>query len=57
MKILKRIADQKGYKDEIELLRDYGFVPSVLMAKYKKIEFIPMIWKHFKKKFSIKRSR
>lgn len=46
--VLDLIAKNNGYKDKNELLRDYSFIPTVIMPSHKKIEIIPLFWKHIK---------
>lgn len=42
----KRYSDDNGYNNKMELLRDYSFIPTVMMPRHKKIEIIPLLWKH-----------
>lgn len=54
-KMLKQIAKRNGYENEIELLWDYGVLPTVRMPKHKKIELVPLLWQYLKQKFTMKR--
>ena len=45
---LDLIAKSNGYSDENDLLRDYSFIPTVMMPKHKKIEIIALFWKYIK---------
>ena len=47
---LDLIAKNNGYNDKIELLRDYGFIPTVKMPAHKKIEIVSLLWKHYVKR-------
>lgn len=40
------IAKNNGYNNKMELLRDYNFIPTVMMPKHKKIKIIPLFWKN-----------
>lgn len=42
---LEKIAKANGYASVDQLLMDYGFVPTVLTPKHKKIEIIKAIAK------------
>lgn len=44
--VLDILAMNNGYKNKMELLRDYSFIPTVMMPRHKKIEIIPLLWKH-----------
>ena len=44
-KRLEKIAKDNGYASVDQLLMDYGFIPTVLMPKYKKIEIVKVIMK------------
>lgn len=46
--VLDLIAKNNGYKDKMELLRDYSFIPTVMIPNHKKIEIIPLFWKYIK---------
>lgn len=46
-KMLKKLAKVSGYASVDQLLMDYGFVPTVLTPKYKKIEIVKAIMKSF----------
>lgn len=46
---LDLIAKDNGYKDKIELLRDYRFIPTVMIQKHRKIEIVPLLWKYVNK--------
>ena len=47
---LDLIAKNNGYNDKIELLRDYGFIPTVKMPAHKKIEIVSLLWKYYVKR-------
>lgn len=44
-KRLEKIAKANGYASVDQLLMDYGFVPTVLMPKHKKVEIVKAIAK------------
>ena len=44
------IAKNNGYSDKFSLLRDYGFIPTVLTPKHRKIEMIKLLFNHIRKK-------
>ena len=44
------IAKNNGYSDKFGLLRDYGFIPTVLTPKHRKIEMIKLLFNHIRKK-------
>lgn len=44
--VLELIAEDNGYKDKTELLKDYSFIPTVMTPKHKKIEFALLVFKH-----------
>lgn len=44
--VLDILAMNNGYNNKMELLRDYSFIPTVMMPRHKKIEIIPLLWKH-----------
>lgn len=44
--MLDMIAKNNGYNNKMELLRDYNFIPTVMMPKHKKIKIIPLFWKN-----------
>lgn len=46
--VLDIIAKNNNYKDKIELLQDYSFIPTVMMPNHRKFEIIRLIWKHIK---------
>lgn len=48
--VLDTIAKNNGYSDEFSLLRDYGFIPTVLTPKHRKIEIIKLLHDHIRKK-------
>lgn len=48
--VLDIIAKNNGYKNKFEMLSDYRIIPTVMMPKHKKIEFVSLLWKHFTKK-------
>ncbi|WP_295754037.1 hypothetical protein [uncultured Holdemanella sp.] len=43
--MLEKIAKANGYASVNQLLMDYGFVPTVLTPKHKKIEIVKAIAK------------
>lgn len=43
-----RIAKDVGYCDRFELFMDYRLIPTVMVPKHKRIEFIPLIAKYLK---------
>lgn len=43
--ILEKIAADNGYDSAQCLLRDYSFIPTVLMPKHKKIEIVKLLLK------------
>lgn len=45
-----QIAKDNGYNGKDELFLDYQVVPSVRMAKHRKIELIPLLLKYLKNK-------
>lgn len=48
--VLDLIAKNNGYRDKIELLCDYRFIPTVMMPKHRKIEIIPLLMTYIKQK-------
>lgn len=48
--ILDMIAKNNGYSDRFELLRDYRFIPTVLIPKHRKIEFVKLLYDYIRKK-------
>ena len=48
--VIKKKKKNNGYSDKFELLRDYGFMPTVLTPKHHKIEIVTLLYKHFRKK-------
>lgn len=44
-KVLEKIAKANGYASVDQLLMDYGFVPTVLTPKHKKVEIVKAIAK------------
>lgn len=48
--VINTIAKDNGYFDKYDLLRDYGFVPTVLTPKHKKYEIVKLFYKHIRKK-------
>ncbi len=47
--VLESIAADNGYKDKMELLKDYSFMPTVLTPKHKKIELALLLLKRLTK--------
>lgn len=43
------VAKANGYSDKIDLLRDYGFIPTVLTPSHRKIEIVKLLY-HFIRK-------
>lgn len=43
------IAKNNGYSDKFDLLRDYGFIPTVLMPKHRKIEIVKLLYRFIRK--------
>lgn len=48
--VLDTIAKNNGYSDKFDLLRDYGFMPTVLTPKHRKIEIVKLLYNHIGKK-------
>lgn len=48
--MLDTIARSNGYDDWVELLMDYGFTPTVMMPKHKKIELMSLVLNHLRKR-------
>ena len=48
--VINTIAKNNGYSDKFDLLRDYGFMPTVLTPKHRKIEIVNLLYKHIRKK-------
>lgn len=46
-KRLEKTAKANGYGSVDQLLMDYGFIPTVLTPKHKKIEIVKAIMKSF----------
>lgn len=44
------IAKKNGYYDRFDLLRDYGFMPTVLTPKHRKIEIMKLFHDYIRKK-------
>lgn len=44
-KLLEKIAKANGYSSVDQLLMDYGFIPTVLTPKHKKVEIVRAIAK------------
>ena len=43
--MLEKIAKANGYSSVDQLLMDYGFIPTVLIPKHKKVEIVKAIAK------------
>ena len=43
--VLEKIAKSNGYASVDQMLMDYGFIPTVLTPKHKKIEIVKAIMK------------
>lgn len=43
--MLEKIAKANGYSSVDQLLMDYGFIPTVLTPKHKKVEIVKAIAK------------
>ena len=39
------IAKNNGYSEKFDLFRDYGFIPTVLTPKHRKIEIVKLLYK------------
>lgn len=48
--VINMIAKNNGYSDKFDLLRDYGFMPTVLTPRHQKIEIVKLLCKHIRKK-------
>lgn len=48
--VINTIAKNNGYSDKFDLLRDYGFMPTVLTPKHRKIEIVKLLYKHIRNK-------
>lgn len=48
--VISSVAKANGYRDKSELLRDYGFIPTVLTPKHRKIEIIKLLYDYITKK-------
>jgi diketogulonate reductase-like aldo/keto reductase len=48
--VLEKIAKANGYSSVDQLLMDYGFIPTVLIPKHKKVEIVKAIAKSFTNK-------
>lgn len=48
--MLEKIAKANGYSSIDQLLMDYGFMPTVLTPKHKKVEIVKAIAKSFTNK-------
>ena len=51
-KLLEITAKANDYSSVDQLLMDYGFIPTVLTPKQKKIEIVKAIMKSFTNKYS-----
>ena len=47
--VFDTVAKNNGYSDKFELFRDYGFIPTVLAPKYRKIEIVKLLYHHIRK--------
>lgn len=43
--VIDSLATKNGYCDRYELLMDYGFIPTVLTPKHRKIEIVKLFLK------------
>ena len=43
------IAKNNGYVDKFDLFRDYGFMPTVLTPKHRKIEIVKLLYDFIKR--------
>ena len=43
------IAKKNGYADRFDLFRDYGFIPTVLNPKHRKIEIVKLLYDFIKR--------
>lgn len=48
--VLSSIAKVNDYRDKFDLLRDYGFMPTVLTPKHRKIEIVKLFYDYITKK-------
>ena len=48
--VLSSVAKTNGYHDKFDLLRDYGFIPTVLTPKHRKIEIVKLLYDCITKK-------
>ena len=47
--VFDTVAKNNGYSDKFELLRDYGFMPTVLTPKHRKFEIVKLLYDHIRK--------
>lgn len=45
---ISTIAKDNGYSDSFDLLRDYGFIPTVLTPKHRKSEIMKLLFQHIR---------
>lgn len=50
---LDSIAKDNGYSSWFDLLRDYRFIPTVLMPKHRRIEILKLFLQYVKKKGNV----
>ena len=48
--VLSLVAKANDYHDKFDLLRDYGFMPTVLTPKHRKIEIVKLFYDYITKK-------
>lgn len=47
--VLSSVAKANDYRDKFDLLRDYGFIPTVLTPKHRKFEIVKLLYHHIRK--------
>lgn len=47
--VFDTIAKNNGYSDKFDLFRDYGFIPTVLTPKHRKIEIVKLLYNFIRK--------
>lgn len=48
--VFNTIAKNSGYSDKFDMFRDYGFIPTVLTPKHRKIEIVKLLCEYIWKK-------
>ena len=46
--VFDTVAKSNGYSDRFDLLRDYGFMPTVLTPKHRKLEIVKLLYDHIR---------